>query len=105
MKKLYLDVKAKIYRATAITFIVQLFGALGAGFFFVIQNLFQKYHILGLVLLVAIPLPGTGAWTGALVAAILNMRLRRALPAIALGVVIAAVVVSFLTYGAAALLG
>lgn len=48
MKKLYLDTKEKIYRATSIVFIVQLFGALGAGFFFVIQNLFQSYHILGL---------------------------------------------------------
>lgn len=48
IKKLYLDTKAKIYRATSIIFIVQLFGALGAGFFFVIQNLFQTYHILGL---------------------------------------------------------
>lgn len=48
MKKLYLDTKEKIYRATSIIFIVQLFGALGAGFFFVIQNIFQKYHILGL---------------------------------------------------------
>ncbi len=47
MKKLYVDVKSKIYRATAITFIVQLFGALGAGFFFVIQNLFSQYHLLG----------------------------------------------------------
>ncbi|MBR3767278.1 MAG: hypothetical protein IKL10_03445 [Clostridia bacterium] len=47
MKKLYVDTKAKIYRATSIVFIVQLFGALGAGFFFVIQNLFQQYHILG----------------------------------------------------------
>ena len=48
MKKLYLDTKEKIYRATSIIFIVQLFGAVGAGFFFVIQNIFQKYHILGL---------------------------------------------------------
>lgn len=48
MKKLYMDTKKSIYRATSILFIVQLFGALGAGFFFVIQNLFQKYHILGL---------------------------------------------------------
>ncbi len=47
MKKLYTDIKSKIYRATAITFIVQLFGALGAGFFFVIQNLFSQYHMLG----------------------------------------------------------
>lgn len=48
MKKLYLDTKEKIYRATSIIFIIQLFGALGAGFFFVIQNLFQTYHIFGL---------------------------------------------------------
>ena len=47
MKNLYLDTKSKIYRATSIMFIVQLFGALGAGFFFVIQNLFQSYHMLG----------------------------------------------------------
>ena len=47
MKKLYLDTKSKIYRATSVMFIVQLFGALGAGFFFVIQNLFQTYHMLG----------------------------------------------------------
>ena len=53
-----------------------------------------------LLLFVAIPLPGTGAWTGALVAAMMDMRLRRAFPAIALGVVIAAFVVSVITYGA-----
>ena len=48
----------------------------------------------------AVPLPGTGAWTGALVAAMMDMRLRKAFPAIALGVVIAAVIVSVITYGA-----
>lgn len=47
IKKLYLDTKEKIYRATSIMFIVQLFGALGAGFFFVIQNIFKSYHMLG----------------------------------------------------------
>lgn len=47
IKKLYLDTKEKIYRATAIMFIIQLFGALGAGFFFVIQNIFGSYHMLG----------------------------------------------------------
>lgn len=47
VKKLYLDTKDKIYRATSIMFIVQLFGALGAGFFFVIQNIFSTYHMLG----------------------------------------------------------
>ncbi len=47
MKTLYLDTKAKIYRATSIVFIIQLFGALGAGFFFFLQNIFGTYHILG----------------------------------------------------------
>ena len=60
----------------------------------------EKYAFWGLVVLVAIPLPGTGAWTGALVAAMMDMRLKRAFPAIAVGVVIAAVIVSVLTYGA-----
>ena len=45
----------------------------------------EKYAFWGLVVLVAIPLPGTGAWTGALVAAMMQMRLRRAFPAIAVG--------------------
>lgn len=59
-----------------------------------------KYAFWGLVILVAIPLPGTGAWTGALVAATLNMRLKSAFPAIALGVIIAGIIVSIVTYGA-----
>lgn len=64
----------------------------------------EKYAFWGLVILVAIPLPGTGAWTGALVAAMLEMRLKKAFPAIALGVVIAAVIVAFVTFGAGSLL-
>lgn len=60
----------------------------------------QKYAFWGLFILVAIPLPGTGAWTGALVAAMLDMRLKRAFPAIVLGVVGAAVIVTFVTFGA-----
>ena len=63
----------------------------------------EKYAFWGLVLLVAIPLPGTGAWTGALVAAIMNMSLKKAFPAIAVGVLGAAAIVSFVTYGAGAL--
>lgn len=59
----------------------------------------RKYRLLGLILLVAIPLPGTGAWTGALVAVMLDIRMRTALPAIALGVVIAAILVGMLTHG------
>ena len=60
----------------------------------------QKYAFWGLFILVAIPLPGTGAWTGALVAAMLDMRLKRAFPAIALGVLGAAAIVTFVTFGA-----
>ena len=58
-----------------------------------------RYKYLGLCILVAIPLPGTGAWTGALVAAFLDMRLRSAVPAIFLGVVIAGSLVSLVTGG------
>ena len=63
-----------------------------------------QYEFWVLVLLVAIPLPGTGAWTGALVAAMMDMRLKRAMPAISLGVLIAAIIVTTLTYGAGAML-
>lgn len=59
----------------------------------------QKYELFGLLLLVAIPLPGTGGWTGALVAALMDMRMKRSLPIIALGVLIAGVIVSVLMYG------
>ena len=54
---------------------------------------------LGLLLFVAIPLPGTGAWTGALVAALLRMKNRTAVPCILLGVLIAAAIVSLATFG------
>lgn len=59
----------------------------------------QKYSVIGLCILVAIPLPGTGAWTGALVAAFLDMRLKRALPSIFLGVCIAAAIMTAVTFG------
>ncbi|MBR7133483.1 MAG: small multi-drug export protein [Clostridia bacterium] len=62
-----------------------------------------KYAFWGLALFVAIPLPGTGAWTGALVAAMLDMPLKKALPSIVIGVVGAGLVVAFVSYGAAAL--
>ena len=58
-----------------------------------------KYGALGLCLLVAIPLPGTGAWTGSLAAALLDIRLKRALPAIVIGVFIAAGIMTAVTYG------
>ena len=63
-----------------------------------------KYAFWGLVLFVAIPLPGTGAWTGALVAAMLDMPLKKAFPAIVTGVVIAGIVIAVLSYGTKALI-
>ena len=59
----------------------------------------QKYRLWGLMILVAIPLPGTGAWTGALVAAVLDIRLRSAMPAIAAGVVIAGLLILTISLG------
>ena len=53
----------------------------------------------GLFLFVAIPLPGTGAWTGALIAALFHMRMRYALPAIFLGILGAGVIMSLVSYG------
>jgi len=58
-----------------------------------------RYQTWGLLIFVAIPLPGTGAWTGALIAAVLNMRLKRAVPVILLGVVIAGCIITLLTHG------
>ncbi len=65
----------------------------------------MRYKQWGLLIFVAIPLPGTGAWTGALFAALLDIDLKKAVPIIALGVLIAGVIVSVLSYGTAALLG
>lgn len=59
----------------------------------------RKYRIPGLIILVAIPLPGTGAWTGALVADVLDIRMSKAIPAIFAGVCIAGLVVSLVTAG------
>ena len=56
-----------------------------------------KYKYLGLMVFVAIPLPGTGAWTGALAAAFLDMPLRKALPSIIAGVILAGCIMTALT--------
>ena len=62
-----------------------------------------KYKYLGLMIFVAIPLPGTGAWTGALAAAFLDMPLRKAIPSIFAGVLVAGVAISILTFGIASI--
>lgn len=58
-----------------------------------------KYRKLGLMILVAIPLPGTGAWTGALVASVLDIPPRESIAPIFWGVVIAGILVTIATFG------
>ncbi len=59
----------------------------------------MKYEFWGLALFVGIPLPGTGAWTGALVASVMKMDKKKAMISITVGVLGAAVLVTALTYG------
>ena len=59
----------------------------------------RKYRLWGLFLFVAIPLPGTGAWTGALVADIFDIRIKHSFPVIAAGVFVAGLIISALSYG------
>jgi len=56
-----------------------------------------KYSAIALFAFVAIPLPGTGAWTGAMIAAILGMRLKHAMPAISIGVLTAGIIMCMLS--------
>ena len=63
-----------------------------------------KYKLIGLFLFVGIPLPGTGAWTGALVADALDLRMKYSLPIIALGVILAGIIVSLIGYGIPAII-
>lgn len=59
----------------------------------------QNWIFLGLMLFVAIPLPGTGAWTASMIAGLLKLPLRKAFIPIAIGVIIASVIVTLVTYG------
>ena len=63
------------------------------------SNQIQKYAYLGLLLFVGIPLPGTGAWTGSLIAALLEMDNRKSFGIIVLGVIMAGIIISILSYG------
>ena len=62
-----------------------------------------KYKMFGLFLFVALPIPGTGAWTGSAIAALLNMRIKHALPTVLLGVLCAGILMMGLSYGFGAL--
>lgn len=59
----------------------------------------KKYEFVGLLLFVGVPLPGTGAWTGSLIASLLEIKLKKAFPAIFLGLLMATVIMCFITYG------
>lgn len=59
----------------------------------------KRWRNWGLLLFVAVPLPGTGGWTGALIAALLDIRIKTSLPIIALGVLIANLIMTAFSYG------
>lgn len=65
----------------------------------------KKYRLWGLFAFVAIPLPGTGGWTGSLIAALLDMRISHSFPVIALGVLVANIIMSIFSYGLLGALG
>lgn len=58
----------------------------------------EKYEFWGLVLFVGIPLPGTGAWTGSLIAALLGIKFKKAFPAVVIGICMATVIMWFISY-------
>lgn len=58
----------------------------------------QKYEFWGLLLFVGIPLPGTGAWTGALLACLLDVKMKKAVPAIFLGLLLAMTIMCTISY-------
>lgn len=65
----------------------------------------KKWRNWGLLAFVAVPLPGTGGWTGALIAALLDIRIKSSFPIIALGVLIANLIMSVFSYGLLGALG
>lgn len=65
----------------------------------------EKYAVIGLAIFVAIPLPGTGAWTGALVAALMGMRFPKAMISVCAGVLCAGIIMSLVSYGVVAAFG
>lgn len=58
----------------------------------------KRWRDWGLFAFVAIPLPGTGGWTGALIAALMDIRIKKSFPIIAIGVLVAGIIMSVITY-------
>lgn len=65
----------------------------------------KKYGVWGLILIVAIPLPGTGVWSGSLAAALMNLRFKWAFPAILVGNLIAGILIMVLSHGVVNVIG
>lgn len=59
----------------------------------------EKYGYLGLILFVGVPLPGTGAWTGCLLAAVLDMDRKKSFACVVCGVLMASIIMMVLSYG------
>lgn len=59
----------------------------------------EKYGYLGLILFVGVPLPGTGAWTGCLIAAVLDMDRKKSFACVVCGVLMASIIMMVLSYG------
>ena len=65
----------------------------------------KKYGYWGLFIFVAIPLPGTGVWTGSLIAALLDLRFKYAFPTILIGNLVASICIMMLSFGVVNLFG
>lgn len=64
----------------------------------------EKYKMIGLIIFVAIPLPGTGVWTGSLIAALLGLEKKRAILAVILGAILCGLIILIFTQGVASIL-
>ena len=83
--------KTKVFRALINMLIARSFNK---------SNFIRKYGPLGLLIFVALPIPGTGVWSGSLIAALLNIRYKRAFPSIIIGNLISGTIVWLLSVGA-----
>ncbi|HEY8361916.1 MAG TPA: small multi-drug export protein [Tissierellaceae bacterium] len=62
-------------------------------------NIVKKYSLIGLFIFVAIPLPGTGVWTGSIIASLLKLNVRKAFFSMSFGIIIAGIIVLIVSYG------
>ena len=79
--------------------ILELRGGLLAASLLKISAAIKRYEFLGLLLFVGIPLPGTGAWTGALIASLLEVDIKKSSIAILCGLFMASVIMYIVSYG------